>query len=391
MIYLDHAASAPLRPEARDAMLAVLDGQVGNASATHRAGQAAAAPIARAGAELADAIGARPDELVWTSGATESINTALCGVARFAAQGRDTTREPVRIVSCVTEHAATRDTLRALAAEGVHVNWLDVDREGRLDVAALETALASAPDLVSLMQVNNETGVVHDIPAITERCQAAGVALHVDAAQSLGRLAIDVAATPIALMSMSAHKLGGPVGIGALYVRRRPRVGLAPLMIGGGQQQGRRAGTLAGHQIAGFGAAVAAACAQRKAEQAQYAAWRDRLWAAIHDIEGVTRNGRAADVAAPFLNVSVAGVHGEALRTGLAEGEPALAISGGSACSAARGESSYVLRAMGRLPAEAAASIRFSLGPGLDVAAIDAAARRFGDEIRRLRDLAAAA
>ncbi|WP_423823663.1 cysteine desulfurase family protein [Salinisphaera sp. SPP-AMP-43] len=384
-LYLDHAATAPLAPGVAEAIQAALVEAPGNPSSQHAPGRCAAARIDQAAEQVAGLINAAPGELIWTSGATEASNLALRGVAEFAGEGG-------HIVSVVTEHPATRDTLKALARQGVRVDWLAVDGDGAIDHAQLDAALAEQPDLVSIMQVNNETGVVHDIPAIAARCAEAGVPLHVDAAQSLGRLAIDVATTPIALMSLSAHKIGGPKGIGALYVRRRaPRAGLAPQILGGGQQRGLRAGTLPTHQIVGFGAAAAWAVEQGLLLQPEWAELRERLWSAIAGLGGLGRNGRAETTAAPFLSVSVAGVHGGALLAGLTEGEPALAVSTGAACSAAKGESSHVVRAMGVAPREAAATIRFSLGPGIDAVAIDAAAARFVAEVQRLRALAAAA
>lgn len=384
-LYLDYAATAPLAPGVAEAMQAALVDAPGNPSSLHASGRHAAVQVDRAADRVAGLIGAAPQELVWTSGATEASNLALRGVAEFAGKS-------AHIVSVVTEHPATRDTLKALARQDVRVDWLEVDGNGAIDYAQLDAALAEQPDLVSIMQVNNETGVIHDIPAIAARCVKAGVPLHVDAAQSLGRLAIDVATTPIALMSLSAHKIGGPKGIGALYVRRRaPRAGLAPQILGGGQQRGLRAGTLPTHQIVGFGVAANWAANPGLTMQPEWAKLRERLWSAIEGLGGLRRNGRADTTAAPFLSVSVTGLHGGALLAGLTEGEPALAVSSGAACSAAKGESSHVVRAMGVAPREAAATIRFSLGPGVDTAIIDAAAARFVAEVGRLRALAAAA
>tara|TARA_B100002052_G_scaffold296848_1_gene326150 strand:+ start:2060 stop:3256 length:1197 start_codon:yes stop_codon:yes gene_type:complete len=388
-IYLDHAATTPLCAAARDALQACLAAPLGNPSSPHGPGQAAAEWIDAAARRLAGVIGAQPEEIVWTSGATEATNLALRGVAEFAARGHKGAARPAHIISCETEHSATRDTLKALAERGTRITWLGVDEQGRIDLAELDAALDEASDLVSLMHVNNETGLIHDIPAVAEICQRRGVPLHVDACQSLTRLPIDVAATPIALMSMSAHKIGGPPGVGALYVRRRPRVGLAPQIIGGGQQKGRRAGTLATHQIAAFGVAAETAAAERETQQARYRGLSERLWQGLSAIDGVTANHAAGeDRAAPFVNVSVAGVHGEALRAGLAYGAPNIALSGGSACSAARGASSYVLRAMGRTPAAAAASLRLTLGPEIDEAIIDTTIARIAAEITRLRRIA---
>lgn len=389
LIYLDHAATAPLAPGVMETMVDVMSGEPGNPSSVHRPGRAAARRIATAADQLASLIGADSDELIWTSGATEASNLALCGVADFIGQG---VGKPAHIVSVVTEHPATRQTLTLLARQGVRVDWLSVDGNGEISLPELDNMLAKCPDLVSMMHVNNETGVIHDIRGIAQRCAAAGVPLHVDAVQALGRLPIDVKSTPVALMSLSAHKIGGPKGVGALYVRRRvPRAGLVAQMTGGGQQHGVRAGTLATHQIAGFGAAAAYALNTGLASQHGLARLRDRLWEAIRPVDGLMRNGRPANTASPFLSVSVADVHGTALMTGLAEGDPPLAVSAGAACSAAKGQSSHVIRAMGRSPREAGSTIRFSLGPGLDDAAIDRAAARFADEVCRLRAIASAA
>jgi cysteine desulfurase len=383
VLYLDHAATAPLAPGVLEAIQRVLVEAPANPASLHGPGRAAAAEIDSAAEALADLIGARARDLVWTSGATESINLALKGAAGFAG-GSDP-----HIVSVVSEHSATLDTLAWLEKHGTRVTRLGIDAGGRIDLDALAQAIEGGATLVSVMHVNNETGVLQDIAAIGELCRRHGVALHVDAAQSLGRLAIDVTAMNIALLSVSAHKIGGPKGIGALYVR--PRTGIAAQLHGGGQQHGLRSGTLATHQIAGFGAAAAHAARVREAEQTRLAALRDRLWANIGQSEGVARNGAPAAVAAPFLNVSVAGVHGEALLVGLTEGSPGLAVSSGAACSAAKGQSSYVLRAMGRSPREAGASIRFSLGADTDEAMIDTAGARFVAEVQRLRRLAPAA
>ena len=380
ILYLDHAATAPLAPGVFEAMQRTLLDTPANPASLHVPGREAADEVAAAAAALAGLVDARPRDVIWTSGATESINLALKGAAEFA--GGD-----AHIVSVVTEHSATLDTLDWLKKRGARVTRLGVDDHGRLDLDALERAIADSATLVSVMHVNNETGVIQDIAAIGDLCRAHGVSLHVDAAQSLGRLPIDMDAMNIALLSASAHKIGGPKGIGALFVR--PRTGIAAQLHGGGQQRGLRSGTLATHQIAGFGAAADHVGATRDSEQARLGALRERLWAQIESLEGVMRNGR--HVAAPFLNVSVAGVHGEALLVGLTEGAPALAVSSGAACSAAKGQSSYVLRAMGRTPREAGASVRFSLGANTDDATIDEAGKRFMAEVERLRAMAPAA
>ncbi|WP_348764919.1 cysteine desulfurase family protein [uncultured Salinisphaera sp.] len=381
-IYLDHAATAPLSPGVIEIMQQALVATDANPASPHGPGRDAARLIDAAAEDLARLINAQAKDLVWTSGATESINLALKGTAAFG--GADT-----HIVSVVTEHSATLDTLAWLEKHGTRVTRLAVQADGRIDLEALEAALADGATLVSIMHVNNETGVIQDIAAVGERCNAHGVALHVDAAQSLGRLVIDVQAMNIALLSLSAHKIGGPKGIGALYVR--PRTGLAAQLHGGGQQRGLRSGTLATHQIAGFGAAAAHVAAIRDSEQKRLAVLREHLADALAGIDGVVRNGAPAHTAAAFLNVSVAGVHGDALLMGLTAGTPALAVSSGAACSAAKGQSSYVLRAMGRTPRQAGASIRFTLGVSTTLAQVEAAANRFIDEVMRLRRIADAA
>lgn len=381
-IYLDYAATSPLAPGVIEAMQQALVATDANPASLHGPGRAAAGLIDTAAEEVAGLINTQARNLVWTSGATESINLALKGMAGFVGAG-------THIVSVVTEHSATLDTLDWLEKQGVRVTRLAVQGDGRIDLDALEAALEDDATLVSIMHVNNETGAIQDIAAVGERCSAHGVPLHVDAAQSLGRLPIDVQAMNIALLSLSAHKIGGPKGIGALYVR--PRTGLAAQLHGGGQQRGLRSGTLATHQIAGFGAAAAHVAAIRDSEQKRLAVLREHLAEALVGVDNVVRNGAPAHTAAAFLNVSVAGVHGDALLMGLTEGMPALAVSSGAACSAAKGQSSYVLRAMGRSPREAGASIRFSLGASTTRAQIEAAASRFIDEVVRLRRIASAA
>lgn len=380
-IYLDHAASTPASPAVIERMADVMAHSGANPASLHRAGRRAARVVDDAAGEMAGLIGAQPEEIVWTSGATEAINLALKGVAEF------NTRRG-HIVSVVTEHRATLDALAWLEKRGLRVTRLEVDSDGRIDLGALDAAIGDDTLCVSIMHVNNETGVVQDIADIGALCAARGVTLHVDAAQSLGKLAIDVSTIPAGLVSMSAHKLGGPPGVGALYVRRAPRVGLAAQIHGGGQQGNRRSGTLAAHQIAGFGAACAQGRATRDAEQARLAALTEQLWRRLSTLDGVLRNGHVGHRAPHILNVSVAGVHGAALLMGLTEGGPALAVSSGAACSAAKAESSYVLRAMGCAPRLAAASVRFSLGRTNTPDDVEAAASRTIAEITRLRALA---
>ncbi|HLQ85394.1 MAG TPA: cysteine desulfurase family protein [Salinisphaeraceae bacterium] len=380
-IYLDHAASTPVRPEVIEHMGAVMSEQGANPASAHQPGRHAGAVVAAAAAAVAALIGAAPEDIIWTSGATEAINLALKGVLEFHGGGH--------VVSVASEHRATLDTLSWLERRGVRVTRLGVDAAGRVDASAVAAAIEADTRCVSIMHVNNETGVVQDIAAIGAVCAEHCVALHVDAAQSLGKLDLDVARMHIDLLSLSAHKMGGPQGAGALWLR--PRIGLAAQIHGGGQQGNRRSGTLAVAQVAGFGCACSLAQAEMAALPAQLRALRQRLWQELAVIDGVLCNSPVQDseLGAPhILNISVPGVHGAALLTGLLEGTPALAVSAGSACSAARAESSHVLRAMGRTPAVAAASLRFSLGRTTTKNDIELAAARTRTEVARLRALA---
>ena len=378
VIYLDHAATTPLSPEAWAAMRAWLEpgaGGMGNAASTHAAGRAAQAAVDAARGQVASRIGAQADEIVWTSGATESNNLALKGAIEFQARSR------AHVVTSRIEHRCVLDTCRWLEAQrGVRVTYLQPDRLGRIEPAQAIEALTPDTVLVSLMWVNNEIGNITDIPALATELRARGVMLHVDAVQAAGKVPIDLASVPIDLLSVSAHKLGGPQGIGALFVRRRPRARVAPLLHGGGHEWGMRSGTLATHQIVGMGAAFASIpqdFAQRTA------ALRDRLWQMIGTVPGVMRNGDPAGSAPHVLNVSVQGVEGESLRAALFD----VAVSSGSACSSATGEASYVLRALGRSDELAGASLRFSLGRSTTQDEIDQAASRFIGEVARLRAL----
>src|SRR5699024_7109747 len=376
---LDHAATTPVRAAVIERMTEAMKHHGANPASSHGPGRDAAAVVDRAAAEVAACIGACGDEIVWTSGATEAINLALKGVCGFHGGGH--------VISVVTEHSATLDTLDWMERGGVAVTRLAMDRDGLLDLAALAAALRADTRCVSVMHVNNETGVMQDLAAIGALCAEHGVTLHVDAAQSLGKQRIDVDAQHIGLLSMSAHKLGGPPGAGALYVRARPRIGLAAQIHRGGQQGNRRAGTLAVQQIAGSGAAGALLHTEGAALPQRLRRLNDRLWQGLAPIEGIVRNS-PADGAAHILNVSVPGVHGAALLTGLNEGQPPLAVSSGATCSAARAESSHVLRAMGRRPALAAASGGLSLGADTTADTVDRAAQRMVAEVSRLRRLA---
>ena len=377
-IYLDNAATTPLDPRVRAVMLAALDADAGNASAMHAPGRSARSRIEAARREVAALIHAPADAIVFTSGATESDNLAVLGAARGnRARGR-------HIVSLRTEHRAVLDACASLEREGFAVTLLVPARDGVLDPAALAAALTPATTLASVMLVNNETGVVQDIAALAALCRARGVLLHVDAAQAAGRVPIDVAALDVDLMSLSAHKIHGPTGVGALYVRRAPRPTLEPLQYGGGQEGGLRSGSLAVHQIAGMGEAFRLAAGEGVAESARLRALSERLWNALVPLGGVHLNGHAERRAPHIVNVSFEGVDGEAL---LLEIEGVL-VASGAACSAESGEPSYVLRALGRPDALAQASLRFSLGRLSTRADVEAAVSRVRDGVTRLRGLA---
>lgn len=383
-IYLDNAASAPLDPAVYEAMRPYLEGAA-NPASDHGPGRAAAHAVEAARERVAALIGAAPDELVWTSGATEANNLAIAGAAAFA-------RRPGRIVTAATEHKAVLDPVRRLGEAGWRVTELGVDARGRLDPGELAAVLGDDPAgdtvLVSVMHVNNETGVIQDLAAIGERVRMAGATFHVDAAQSLGKLPLDADAIGADLISLSAHKLHGPQGAGALYVRRRPRARIAPVLHGGGHEQGLRPGTVPVHQVVGMGAACAIAGERMNEEQIGIARRRDRLWRRLSELPGVRRHGDPEHCAAGILNVGFERVHGEALLAGLTLGEPVLAVSSGAACSDVRAGSSHVLRAMGVPPELAAASVRFSLGRFTGDDEIERAADRTIAEVTRLRDLA---
>ncbi len=386
VIYLDHAATTPLCAAAWLAMLPWLEPGRGHANpaSEHAPGRAARAAVEAAREQVAALIGAQPEEIIWTSGATESNNLAIKGTLEFHARG------PAHVVTSRIEHKCVLDTCRWLetagAGRGARVSYLQPDPQGRITPAQVLDALTPQTLLVSLMWVNNEIGNITDIPALATALRERGVMLHVDAAQAVGKLPIDLARVPLDLMSLSAHKLGGPKGVGALFVRRRPRARVAPQMHGGGHERGMRSGTLATHQVVGMGAACAAARPGARDDATHTAELRDRLWKALRDLPGVLRNG-AADAAAPhILNLSFEGVEGESLRAALCD----LALSSGAACSSATAEPSYVLRALGRGEFLAQASLRFSFARQTSMADIDTAAQRVRQEVQRLRALAPA-
>ncbi len=380
-IYMDNHSTTPVDPRALEAMLPFFTESFGNAaSRSHAFGWRAEEAVEEAREQVARLVGATAREIVWTSGATESDNLAVKGVARFhGARGR-------HVVTCRTEHKAVLDSARALEREGFEVQYLDVERDGRLDPARVAAALRPDTVLVSVMHANNETGVVHPIAEIAELTRARGVTFHCDAAQSAGRIPLDVEALGVDLASLSAHKLYGPKGVGALYVRRRPvRARLLPLLDGGGHERGLRPGTLDVPGIVGFGKAAELARAALDDEPARLLALRERLRAGLlGGIEGVTVNGSLEHRLPGNLNVSFEGVEGEALMMAVRE----VAVSSGSACTSASLEPSYVLRAMGVSDGLAHASIRFGLGRFNTEEEVDHAVRLFVEKVKRLRELA---
>ncbi|HYJ79954.1 MAG TPA: cysteine desulfurase family protein [Longimicrobiaceae bacterium] len=376
-VYLDYAASAPLRPEVRDAMLPFLEARPGNPSSTHAFGRQARAALEDARARLAAVIGASPAEVVFTHAGTEADNLAVLGRAR--AMGRSP------VVCSAVEHKAVLGAAHAAEREGCPLDVLPVDGTGSLRTETLRAAFAGWPAVVSVMWVNNEVGVVQPVRAVAEECAEAGVTFHSDAVQALGKVAIRVDEVPADLLSFSAHKLGGPKGIGALYVRRGTK--LAPLLHGGGQQRGLRPGTEDVAGAAGFAAAAELAEAERVSAMRRLAALRDRLEAGLlRGVPGLVVNGAGADRIATILNVSAPGADAGALLAALdLEG---IAVSSGSACSSGAVEPSHVLTAMG-IPAELAGpSVRFSLGWGSTEADVDRALAVFPPVVERLRGMA---
>ena len=354
-IYFDYMATTPIDPRVIEQMLQFMGptGHFGNpASVTHLYGQNAARAVENARAQVAEAIGATIEDIIFTSGATESDNLAILGAARFYQ------RKGKHVVTMSTEHRAVLDSFRELEREGYQVTYLSPQRDGLLNLSTLASALREDTVLVSIMHVNNEIGVVQDIGAVGELLRGKGIVFHVDAAQSAGKLAINLQELSVDLMSFSAHKNYGPKGIGALYVRHKPRIRLQPLSFGGGHEGGLRSGTLPTHQIVGMGAAFALAEADRVEEQARILSFRQRLWEGIHHLPGIHLNGHAIHRVAGNLHVSFSGIDGEALLSALSS----LALSTGSACSSASMQPSYVLRALGLSPELAKSSIRLTMG-----------------------------
>ncbi len=379
-IYFDYAATTPIDPRVVEKMVQYMgvEGIYGNpASRSHKFGWAAEEAVDDARAHVADLIGADPREIVWTSGATESDNLAIKGIAHFYQ------KKGKHIITVKTEHKAVLDTARQLEREGYEVTYMDVQEDGLLDLEALEAAMRDDTVLVSVMHVNNETGVVQDIDAIGEMCRARKIMFHVDAAQSAGKLSIDVTKTKVDLMSISGHKMYGPKGIGVLYVRRKPRVRIEAQMHGGGHERGMRSGTLATHQIVGMGEAARIAKEDMEKDNARIIKLRERLWNGVKDMEEVYLNGHEIQRVAGIINISFNFVEGESLIMALKD----LAVSSGSACTSASLEPSYVLRALGRDDELAHSSIRFTIGRFTTEEEVDYALTQINDGIGRLREL----
>ena len=383
-LYLDYAATTPVDARVAARMVAALgvEGEYGNPASLHGYGSAARALVERARAQVAALLGARAPDITFTSGATESANLAILGYVRGARARAG--GAPLHVVSSRTEHKAVLDPCRQLEREGCELTWLSPGASGRIEATQLEAALRPGTALVALMHANNETGHVQDVAAFGALCRKHGAALFVDAAQSAGKLAIDVEAMGIDLLALTAHKFYGPKGSGALYVRTSRRGLVQPLAHGGGHERGLRPGTLPTHQVVGLGAASEFAAAGREAAQARLAPLRARLWAGLADLPGALQNGSESLCLPGLLNVSFAGVEGESLLLGL----PELAVSTGSACNSDNDEPSYVLRALGRDRETAQSSLRFSLGAATTEADIDLAVAAVRREVLRLRAVA---
>jgi len=378
-IYLDYSATTPVDPRVAAKMIPYLTEQFGNpASRSHSFGWVADEAVENARAQVAALVNADPKEIVWTSGATESNNLAIKGTAHFYAGSKGK-----HIITVKTEHKAVLDTCRELEREGFEVTYLDVQENGLIDLQVLAAALRPDTVLVSVMFVNNEIGVIQPIAEIGELCRSKGIIFHVDAAQATGKVEIDLAALKVDLMSFSAHKTYGPKGIGALYVRRKPRVRLEAQMHGGGHERGFRSGTLATHQIVGMGEAYAIAKAEMAEENRRIGALRDRLLAGIRDYSGHLRQCDLEKRVPHNLNISFAYVEGESMMMALKD----LAVSSGSACTSASLEPSYVLRALGRNDELAHSSIRFTLGRFTTEEEIDYAIAQLHQKIGKLREM----
>jgi cysteine desulfurase len=377
-VYLDYSATTPVDPRVVDRMVPWLSQRFGNpASRSHAYGWDAEKAVEDAREQVAALVGCDAKEIAWTSGATESINLAVKGAAHFYKErGR-------HLITVKTEHKATLDTMRELERQGFEVTYLDVRADGLLDLDAFEAALRKDTILVSVMYVNNEIGVIQDIPAIGRMCRERGIICHVDAAQATGKVDIDLATLPVELMSFSAHKTYGPKGVGALYVQRKPRVRIEAQIHGGGHERGMRSGTLPTHQIVGMGEAFRLAAVEMKTENERIRMLRDKLYRGLSSIEEIYVNGDMERRVPHNLNVSFNFVEGESLIMAVKD----LAVSSGSACTSASLEPSYVLRALGRSDELAHSSIRFSVGRFTTEEEVDFAVALLKDKVGKLREM----
>ena len=377
-IYMDYGATTPVDQRVVDAMIPWLREHFGNpASRSHAWGWEAEAAVERARVQVAALVGADPREIVWTSGATESINLALKGAAQFyKTRGK-------HLITLKTEHKAVLDTMRELERQGFEVTYLDVQEDGLVDLVKLEAAIRPDTILISVLYVNNEIGVIQDVATIGRMCRARGIVFHVDAAQATGKVDIDLATLPVDLMSLASHKTYGPKGIGALFVRRKPRVRIEAQMHGGGHERGMRSGTLATHQIVGMGEAFAIAQAEMGVERERIRMLSQRLIDGLSDIEQTFLNGHATQRVPHNVNMSFNFVEGESLIMGI----KGIAVSSGSACTSASLEPSYVLRALGRSDELAHSSLRMTIGRFTSVEEIDYVITTLKDRVARLRDL----
>jgi cysteine desulfurase len=377
-IYLDYSATTPCDPRVVDAMVPWLREHFGNpASRSHAWGWEAEAAVEKAREQVAALVGADPREIVWTSGATESINLALKGAAHFyKTKGK-------HLVTVKTEHKAVLDTMRELERQGFEVTYLDVQEDGLVDLNRFKEALRPDTILAAVMLVNNEIGVIQDIAALGAICRERGIVFHVDAAQATGKVQIDLATLPVDLMSLASHKTYGPKGIGALYVRRKPRVRIEAQMHGGGHERGMRSGTLPTHQCVGMGEAFRIARAEMGIEGERIRGLQQRLLRGLSDVEQVFVNGHLDKRVPHNLNMSFNFVEGESLIMGC----KGIAVSSGSACTSASLEPSYVLRALGRSDELAHSSLRMTIGRFSTVEEIDHAASLIRDRVAKLRDL----
>jgi cysteine desulfurase len=377
-IYMDYGATNPCDPRVVDAIIPWLREHFGNpASRSHAWGWEAEAAVENARENVAALIGADPREIVWTSGATESNNLAIKGAAHFyKTRGK-------HLITVKTEHKAVLDTMRELERQGFEVTYLDVQADGLLSMDALKAAIRPDTILISVMFVNNEIGVIQDVTAIGNLCREKGIIFHVDAAQATGKVEIDMNTLPIDLMSLASHKTYGPKGIGALYVRRKPRIRLEAQIHGGGHERGMRSGTLPTHQCVGMGEAFRIAKLEMAQDNAKARALHDRLVNGLKDMEQVFLNGHATQRVPHNINMSFNFVEGESLIMGI----KGLAVSSGSACTSASLEPSYVLRALGRSDELAHSSLRMTIGRWTTEAEIDTAIATIRENVTKLRDL----